>query len=256
MLYDYFWTIIFILGTSVVLVSVVFIRTFILGYPSSHIYYYVLLFLFIFCILSLLAWMNVGEKRNSDTLLLLFYFVFSVVYCLCLMSVSKVLLQIDLYSAYKEMEAHFFSLLSSFHISFQFALPKNLLAAVLAILIGCIPPLLVSCAFRYAQLHLHSKYFLTEEFHRRSLLSFLSFHLPLIILLLSCPSLILSKIEGTMIGGIMFVSFHSFLFIVSRKNISIVFKHYFFIFGLFYVSLNSNHLYKYFICYLSYIRYI
>lgn len=250
MLYDYFWTLIFILGTSVVLVSVVFIRTFILGYPSSHIYYYVLLFLFIFCILSLLAWMNVGEKRNSDTLLLLFYFVFSVVYCLCLMSVSKFLLQIDLYSAYKEMEAHFFSLLSSFHISFQFALPKDLLAAILAILIGCIPPLLVSCAFRYAQLHLHSKYFLTEEFHYRSFISFLSFHLPLVILLLSCPSFILSKIEGTMIGGIMFVLSHSFLRLVLQKNISIASKLSFSIYGFFYVSLNSNHLCKYYFLYL------
>ena len=139
MLYDYFWTLIFILGTSVVLVGVVFIRTFILGYPSSTIYPYVLLFLFIFCILSLLAWMNVGDKRNSDILLLLFYFVFSVVYCLCLMSISNSLLHIDLYSAYKEVETHFFSLLSSFHISLQFSLPKDLLAAVFALLVGCIP---------------------------------------------------------------------------------------------------------------------
>lgn len=137
--------------------GVVFVRTFMLGYPSSGIVRYVLVFLIAFCIMSLIAWIQIGEKKNSDVTLLLFYFIFSVVYCLCLMSISKSLLGIDLYSAYKTIESRLGDSLANLGIRFHVSLPRDLLAAVLAVLFGCIPPLLVSCAFRYAQLHLHHK---------------------------------------------------------------------------------------------------
>lgn len=157
-LYDYFWTILFLLGTSIILVGVVFIRTFIIGVPSSNVFHYVLVFLFTFCIMSLIAWIRIGEKRSSDVALLLFFFIFSVIYCLCLMSISKQLLGIDLYTSYKELESHIISSLSSIGIHFHPIIPKDLLAAILAVLIGCIPPLFVSCGFRYAQLQLQRKY--------------------------------------------------------------------------------------------------
>lgn len=156
-MYDYFWTILFLLGISTILVCVVLIRTFVLGSISTGMYRYVLIFLITFCIMSLITWIQIGEKSNSDTILLLFYFLFSVIYCLCLMSISKPLLGIDLYSSYTILQNHLHSLISSLGISLPLSLPKDLLAALLALLMGCIPPLLMSCGFRYAQLHLQTK---------------------------------------------------------------------------------------------------
>lgn len=165
-MYDYFWTILFLLGISVILVCTVFIRTFVLGSISSGMYRYVLIFLISFCIMSLINWIKIGDKGESDSILLLFYFLFSVIFCLCLMSISKPLLGIDLYSSYKELQSHIHSLLSNLGITLPLALPKDILAAVLALLMGCLPPLFMSCGFRYAQLYLRSKYFLLLPFNQ------------------------------------------------------------------------------------------
>ena len=180
------------------MVAVTFIRTFILGTISSGIFQYLLLFLVTFCIMALVAWIQAGEKSNYDISLLLFYFVFSVIFCLCLMSISKPLLGIDLYSSYQEVQTRFSSVLSSLGIHFHISLPKDILAAALALFIGSFPPLLMSSSFRYAKLQLDSHFGIHKP------LSFLSFHLLLFVIYMSIPKISIDKLEGKVLFGLQY----------------------------------------------------
>lgn len=188
---DYFWILLFLLGITVILVFTVAFRTFVMGVQSSHIYLYMLLFLAVFCVMTLVAWIQVGEKRSSDVVLLLFYYVFSVVFSLCLMSVAEPLLGVNLLSSYEAFENHINVLIHSLNAPLALHIPHSLLAVVLSLLLGALPPLMVSSAFRYSQLQLQ---------RRTTPLSLLTTHLPLLILLLSCRPF-LNALEGRQIGS-------------------------------------------------------
>ena len=174
-----------------ILVCTVAFRTFVMGVQSSHIYLYMLLFLSIFCIMTLIAWIQVGEKRSSDVILLVFYYIFSVVFSLCLMSVAEPLLGLNLLSSYEAFESHINSLIRSLNAPLSIHVPQSLLAVVISLLLGALPPLMVSSAFRYSQLQLQ---------RRTTLLSLLTTHLPLLILLMSCHPF-LNALEGRQFGS-------------------------------------------------------
>ena len=132
---DYFWILLILLGITVILVFTVAFRTFVMGVQSSHIYLYMLLFLVVFCVMTLVAWIQVGEKRSSDVVLLLFYYVFSVVFSLCLMSVAEPLLGVNLLSSYEAFENHINALIRSLNAPLALHIPHSLLAVVLSLLL-------------------------------------------------------------------------------------------------------------------------
>ena len=125
---------------------------------------------------------------------LLFYYIFSLIFCLCLLSVSSRLLDADLLSSWRYMEDHFSSILAQIGVHFHFSMQKDLLSIVFSLLMAVVPVLLVMCAFRYGML---------EEFGKKSFLSELTTHFPLLIIWMSIPSIGLDRLEGKAIGGFM-----------------------------------------------------
>lgn len=191
---DYFWCLLFLLGICVITVGVVLFRSFVLGYSSSHIFLYLLLFTFIFCLLCLYTLIQNGEKTQASLAQLLFYYIFSVIFCLCLLSVSDRLLGIDLLSAWRHLEENFVTLSRQLGLPLHISLQKDFLSVLFALSLGLLPVSLVMCAFRYGML---------IEFGSKSLLSAVATHLPLLIILLSIPAVSLDRFEGRMIGGVL-----------------------------------------------------
>lgn len=203
---DYFWCLVFLLGVTVILVCTVVVRTFVIGVQSSRLYLYTLLLLFIFCIMCLIAWIQVGEKRSSDLILLVFYFIFSVVFSLCLMSVAEPLLGIRLLSSYEAFENHVNSLLQSVNVPLTVHISHSLLAVLLSLVLAVLPPLMVSSAFRFSQLQLQRRWYsLPASVTCRSIVSFLATHLPLIIIVMSCLPF-LNTVEGKIVGSVVITS--------------------------------------------------
>ena len=81
-----------------------------------------------------------------------------------------------------------------FGVHFHFSLQKDLLSIVFSLLMAVVPVFLVMCAFRYGML---------EEFGKKSFLSELTTHLPLLIIWMSVPSIGLDRLEGKTIGRFM-----------------------------------------------------
>ena len=174
--------------------AAVAVRSFVFGYASSHLYFYPLLLLFLFCFICLYTLVQNGEKNEASMAQLLFYYIFSLIFCLCLLSVSSRLLDADLLSSWRYLEDHFSSVLAHMGVHFHFSLQKDLLSIVFSLLMAVVPVFLVMCAFRYGML---------EEFGKKSFLSELTTHLPLLIIWMSVPSIGLDRLEGKTIGGFM-----------------------------------------------------
>ena len=193
--YDYFWCLVYLLGINVIVMAVVCIRTFILGYSSSHIYMYSLLLLCGFSLMILWHHIQESSKQSDEWLLLFFYFVFAFIYALCLLCLPSFVLSVSFQDLLSQIHSHVSSLLSQFGLHSFYTIPSSLLAVLVALLMAFIPPLMVESAFRFAQLELRKGW---------SISGLLASHLPLLILLFSVPGLILARFEGKMVCGILY----------------------------------------------------
>lgn len=200
--YDYFWCLVYLLGINVIVMAVVCIRTFIFGYSSSHLYMYSLLLLCGFSLMILWHHIQESSKQSDEWLLLFFYFVFAFIYALCLLCLPSFVLSVSFQDLLAQIHSHISSLLSQLGIHSFFSIPSSLLAVIFAFLLALIPPLLVESAFRFAQLELRKGW---------SVFGILASHLPLVILLFSIPGLTLTRYEGKMIHGVLFLFSLSFM---------------------------------------------
>lgn len=192
--YDYFWCLVFLLGISVVMMSVVCIRTFVLGYPSSHIYLSILFLDMFFCMFSLWNHFSSSKKEPNELILLLFYYVFAVVYALCLLSLPSTILGVDFPAIISSVNSQIASFFARFSIPLHFRLSPSILAISLAAFFAIFPPLLVEPSFRFAQLQLRRGV---------SFSGVLASHLPLAIIVMSLPGLALRHLDGRFIHGVM-----------------------------------------------------
>lgn len=181
-----------------IVMVVVCIRSFIFGYPSSHLYMYALLLMCGFCLMSLWNHIQESSKQSDEWLLLFFYFVFAFIFALCLLCLPPSVLSVSFQDSLSHIQSHISSLLSQFGIHSLFSIPSSLLAVAFALLLALIPPLLVESAFRFAQLELRKGWSFT---------GILASHLPLIILLFSMPGLTLAPYEGKMVHGVLLLFF-------------------------------------------------
>ena len=193
-------------------------RCLLLGYSSSHMYAYALIFLVIYCFLATWHHISSSSKNSNDLMLMFFYFVFAVVFALCLLNLPSSVLGFDLMSMISTLRSN----LSSFFHSFfsldnstggtggagnagsagsslnllsriRIHIPPSVFGFVFALLLGILPPLLVESAFRFAQLELRKHF---------SISGFFSSHLLGLACFFSIPG-ILRLFEGKMICGIL-----------------------------------------------------
>ena len=206
--YNNFWCLVYFLGIVLITLSVVLFRYFFMGYSSSHLYVYTLIFLIIYCFLAI--WSHISSSSNSnsnsgsnDMMLMFFYFVFAVVFALCLLNLPSSILGFDLMTMISTLQSNFSSFFSSLlsfdnignslNILSRFHIPDSIFGFIFALLLGILPPLLVESAFRFAQLELRKHF---------SISGFLSSHLLCLACFFSIPG-ILHLFEGRVICGIL-----------------------------------------------------
>ena len=191
--YDYFWCLVFLLGISVILMCVVCVRTFVFGYPSSHIYLSILFLDILFCMFSLWNHFSSSKKDPNEFILLLFYYVFAVVYALCLLSLPATFLGVDFSAIISSVNSKIASFFAHFSLPLHFHFSPSILAISFAAFFAILPPLLVEPSFRFAQLELRRGV---------SFSGFLASHLPLIIIVMSLPGILLRYLDGRFIHGV------------------------------------------------------
>ena len=200
--YNSFWCSMYLLGVVVVLMCVVCFRSLILGYPSSRLYPYALIFLCVYCVLTVWSHISSSKKNSDELMLMFFYFVFAVVFSLCLMNLRPSVIGVDLLAMLSTLRSRFQSLVSFVglggkglfsRLHMNLHIPTSVIGFVVALLLGLLPPLLVESAFRFAQLELRKGL---------SVNGVLSSHLLCGVCVMSIPG-VLRLVEGKMIGGIL-----------------------------------------------------
>ena len=202
--YNSFWCLMYLLGVVVVVMCVVCFRSLILGYPSGRLYPYALIFLFVYCVLTVWSHISSSKKNSNELMLMFFYFVFAVVFSLCLMNLRPSVIGVDLLAMLSTLRSRFQSLVSfvglggkglfsRLHNHIPIHIPTSVIGFVVALLLGLLPPLLVESAFRFAQLELRKGL---------SVNGLLSSHLLGGVCVMSIPG-VLGLVEGKMICGIL-----------------------------------------------------
>ena len=204
--YSNFWCLLYFLGVVLITMFVVMFRGIFLGYSSSHVYSYGLIFLIIYCFLATWQHISSSSKNSNDLMLMFFYFVFAVVFVLCLLNLPPSILDFDLMTMISTLRSNFSSFFSSLfslsssnssnpsiNLFSHLHIPSSVFGFIFALLLGFLPPLLVESAFRFAQLELRKSFTIS---------GFLSSHLLCLVCFFSIPG-ILHIFEGKMICGIL-----------------------------------------------------